>query len=111
MRCAAIVVGLLLLVPSLSLGQEAKKSPHRNVITRAVGNREYVQVDTSAVTVLPGDVFLLCTDGLHGYLQGDEALTYLNLPPEKAVRALVDLANARGGRDNVTALVVYVDDV
>src|SRR4029078_9735720 len=49
--------------------QEAKKSPHRNVITRAVGNREYVQVDTCLVKLAPGDRFLLCSDGLHGYLR------------------------------------------
>ena len=48
--------------------QEALKSPHENVITRAVGNREYVQVDTRLVP-LKGDRFLLCSDGLHGYLR------------------------------------------
>ena len=48
--------------------QEARKSPHRNVITRAVGNRDYVQVDTGLVPLRSGDRFLLCSDGLHGYL-------------------------------------------
>ncbi len=86
--------------------EQAATSKHRNVITRAVGSHEYVEVDTSAVTILPGDVFLLCTDGLHGYLKEDEALEHLNLEPGEAAQSLVDLANSRGGKDNVTALVV-----
>ena len=48
---------------------EAKSSPHRNVITRAVGNRDYVQVDTFVVPMTTGDLrHLLCSDGLHGYV-------------------------------------------
>ena len=47
---------------------EARTSPHRNVITRAVGNRDYVEVDTSVVAVEAGDRYLLCSDGLYGYL-------------------------------------------
>src|SRR5271155_3459960 len=48
--------------------QEAARSPHRNVITRAVGNREYVQVDTRCVPLARGSRLLLCSDGLHGYV-------------------------------------------
>ena len=48
---------------------EAKTSPHRNVITRAVGNRDYVEVDTAVISVEPGDRYLLCSDGLHGYFE------------------------------------------
>lgn len=46
--------------------EEARYAPHRNVITRAVGSHEYVEVDTKVVETVPGDRFLLCTDGLHG---------------------------------------------
>src|SRR5262249_53970936 len=46
---------------------EARTSPPRTVITRAVGNRDYVEVDTSVVSIEPGDRYLLCSDGLHGY--------------------------------------------
>ncbi|MFO0676388.1 MAG: protein phosphatase 2C domain-containing protein [Polyangiaceae bacterium] len=89
--------------------QEAKRSPHRNVITRAVGNRDYVQVDTRLVPTRPGDRFLLCSDGLHGYLRD------IDIPPiaacggEVAVRKFIDLANDRGGKDNITAIFVEID--
>jgi protein phosphatase len=52
--------------------EEAARSPHRNVITRAVGNREYVQVDTRCLPLADGVRFLLCSDGLHGYLKEDD---------------------------------------
>jgi protein phosphatase len=85
---------------------EAALSPHKNVITRAVGSRDYVQVDTQCIEVGPGDRFLLCSDGLHGYLQDEEIPPILTLEPEVAAGRLIDIANARGGRDNITAIVV-----
>jgi len=88
---------------------EARFSPHKNVITRAVGNRDYVQVDTSLVRVEPGDRYLLCSDGLHGYLQDEEIVDLVDIGGENAVRAFVDLANLRGGRDNITAVLVEID--
>ncbi|MEZ4298760.1 MAG: protein phosphatase 2C domain-containing protein [Polyangiaceae bacterium] len=88
---------------------EARRSPHKNVITRAVGNRDYVQVDTSLVRVEPGDRYLLCSDGLHGYLQTDEIPDLVDIGGENAVQAFIDLANLRGGRDNITAVLVEID--
>jgi serine/threonine protein phosphatase PrpC len=88
---------------------EAALSPHKNVITRAVGSREYVQVDTQFFKVEPGDVFLLCSDGLHGYLQDEEIPEVVALSPEAAVREFIDTANLRGGRDNITTIVVKVE--
>jgi protein phosphatase len=85
-------------------------SPHKNVITRAVGSREYVQVDTHFFQTEPDDVFLVCSDGLHGYLRDDEIPGIVSLGPEQAVRRFVDTANLRGGRDNITAIVVDVQD-
>ena len=85
---------------------EAELSPHKNVITRAVGSRDYVQVDTQTVEIGPGDRFLLCSDGLHGYLQDEEIVPLLTLGPDLAVSKLIDLANQRGGRDNITSVVV-----
>jgi protein phosphatase len=89
--------------------QEAKKSPHRNVITRAVGNREYVQVDTRLVGLQPGDRFLLCSDGLHGYLRDPEVPPIVALGGENAVKRFIQLANERGGKDNITAIMVEID--
>jgi len=86
---------------------EAENSPFRNVITRAVGIQESVQVDTLLTDILPGDVFLLCSDGLHGYFRDAEVQKLLTTVPLEALpRTLVDMANERGGRDNITVVVV-----
>ena len=89
--------------------QEAKKSPHRNVITRAVGNRDYVQVDTRMVPLVPGSRFLLCSDGLHGYLHDADIAPIVGLGGEAAVKKFIDLANGRGGKDNITAILLEID--
>ena len=89
--------------------EEARLSPHKNVITRAVGNRDYVQVDTSIVHVERGDRYLLCSDGLHGYLQVEEIPDLVEIGGDQAVQAFIDLANLRGGRDNITAVLVEID--
>jgi len=88
---------------------EARTSRQRNVITRAVGSRDYVQVDTSVWEAEPGDIYLLCSDGLHGYLREDEIADVLADEREIAVERLIEIANARGGKDNITAVVVGVD--
>lgn len=89
--------------------QEAARSPHKNVITRAVGSRDYVQVDTRAFLVQAGDGFLLCSDGLHGYLSDAEIPTVMQLGPQRAARQFVEIANQRGGKDNITAIVVELE--
>jgi serine/threonine protein phosphatase PrpC len=88
---------------------EAERSPHKNVITRAVGSRDYVQVDTRTFEIKPGDRYLLCSDGLHGYLVDPEIAPILAKPAGDAVKELIDLANTRGGRDNITAIIVAMD--
>jgi serine/threonine protein phosphatase PrpC len=88
---------------------EAKMSPHRNVITRAVGNRDYVEVDTFVVAVHPGDRYLLCSDGLHGYFEDPvEIAATAGLGGDAAVQRFVQLANERGGKDNITAVLVEI---
>jgi protein phosphatase len=89
--------------------QEARKSPHRNVITRAVGNRDYVQVDTGLVPLKMGDKFLLCSDGLHGYLHQADIAPIAALSGQPAVKRFIDLANERGGKDNITAILLEID--
>lgn len=89
--------------------EQAAASDHKNVITRAVGIQPSVQVDTLVIDVLPGDLFVLCTDGFHGYLDGDEAATLLTgTAPAELPGRLVALANERGGRDNITVVSVAV---
>lgn len=89
--------------------QEAARSPHKNVITRAVGNREYVQVDTRAVPISAGMRFLLCSDGLHGYLREEDIPRVVSLGGGAAVKKFIDLANERGGKDNITAILLELD--
>jgi serine/threonine protein phosphatase PrpC len=88
--------------------EEAKQSRHRNVITRAVGNREYVQVDLGVQLVKPGDQFLLCSDGLHTYLREDEICGLAQGGGARSVSHFIQLANRRGGRDNITAVLVEI---
>ncbi len=85
---------------------EARVSPHRNVITRAVGSRDYVQVDTRFFEARSGDAFLLCSDGLHGYLKDEEIAPIVELGAAPAVKRFIQIANQRGGKDNITAVVV-----
>jgi PPM family protein phosphatase len=89
---------------------EAAKQSGKNVITRAVGHKDYVQVDTADIDVQPGDRFLLCTDGLHGYLQTPNEVADLIAEDALGVGAetAIALANQRGGKDNITVVVVEV---
>jgi protein phosphatase len=89
---------------------EAANMSGKNVITRAVGHRDYVQVDTADIDVSPGDRFLLCTDGLHGYIESDREVGDLigEGSLESGAQAAVALANQRGGRDNITAVVIEI---
>ena len=88
--------------------EEALLSPHKNVITRAVGSREYVQVDTRFVDLQPNDALMLCSDGLHGYVPDHEIPGIVALGPRLAVERFIQLANDRGGRDNITCVVVQL---
>jgi PPM family protein phosphatase len=88
------------------------KSPYasyKNAVTRAVGVYETVQVDTMDLEVLPGDQFLLCSDGMHAYLDDGEIVRQLSDENITAIPDnLVEHANKGGGHDNITALVVRV---
>jgi protein phosphatase len=81
-----------------------------NVILRSLGPDAFVEVDVEGPhPVRPGDLFLLCSDGLTGQLSDCEiGAVVATLPPEEACEFLVELANLRGGPDNVTVLIVRV---
>ena len=89
--------------------EKAGKIP-KNVITRSLGPYPECKVDVEGpFPVEVGDTFLLCSDGLTGLLTDEEIGSILaNLVPNEAVRVLVDLANLRGGNDNITCIVVKV---
>jgi serine/threonine protein phosphatase PrpC/CRP-like cAMP-binding protein len=89
--------------------EQVAAAENKNVITRAVGIQANVAVDTLVTDLVPGDVYLLCSDGLHGYLTEDELPTLLGQEKAKVVDLLVDLALQRGGKDNVTAIALAVE--
>jgi protein phosphatase len=93
--------------------QEAGEHPQRSIITRALGPEPAVEVDTRTVPSRPGDVFLLCSDGLTSMISEDAVAAILAEARslEQAGRALVDAANEAGGRDNITVILFRVDDV
>ncbi|UCG62918.1 MAG: serine/threonine-protein phosphatase [Candidatus Zixiibacteriota bacterium] len=94
--------------------QEAASVVGKNVITRALGVRENVEVDYRLVKVGPGDKFMICSDGLCGFADDDEIFHTMNRvrdDNEHIVTELVQLANDRGGADNVTVAVLEVIDV
>src|SRR4029077_12583124 len=83
---------------------------YKNAVTRAVGVYETVQGDTIDFELLPGDQFLLCSDGLHAYLTDARIIDMLKGDDVKTLpKRLVDMANAGGGHDNITAIVVRVE--
>jgi len=89
--------------------QEEVKSKYRNAITRAVGIYETVQADTLDMMPLTNDRFLLCTDGLHSTTGEQDLIRLLgNKNPENSADDLVRHANSKGGRDNITCLLVDV---
>ncbi len=89
--------------------EQAKNSPRGNVITRAVGPREYVQVDTYVVPVQPGDRYLLCSDGLHGYVDTHEIAPVVTQSTlAESCQRFIDIANERGGKDNITCVMVEI---
>ena len=88
---------------------EAQVSPFRNIITRSVGTAAQVEPDIFTHEVQPGDTFVLCSDGLTGHVEPQEIqMLTESQSPSAAAMALVDTANERGGRDNITALVLSV---
>jgi len=89
--------------------EQIATAENKNVITRAVGIQASVAVDTLVTDVLPGDLFVLCSDGLHGYLADDELPQLLAQERDKLADLLVDLALQRGGKDNVTAICISVE--
>jgi serine/threonine protein phosphatase PrpC len=91
--------------------EQIEKVQQKNAITRAVGVYERVEVDTLVVELIAGDTLVLASDGLHGYLETpDELNAPLALEGDASVKAMVQLANARGGKDNITTIVVKVGE-
>ena len=87
--------------------EEARNHPNKNVITRAIGAGETVEVDYFEVDVAEGDLILLCSDGLSNIVPEEEISAVLmdSADAESACRDLMELALSRGAPDNVTIIV------
>lgn len=94
--------------------EEAQKSPMRHVITRSLGNAPEVEVETHKIDLEKGDIIVLCSDGLWEPVGDDTiveyAAQYIWHDPELACQSLVDAANRAGGSDNISVIVIGVQD-
>lgn len=92
----------------LLTAEEAAVHPRRNVLQRSVGVAEEIEIDSADFAVEPGDTFLLCSDGLHGFVAQDDIQRALMLPVDRAAERCIELAHAAGAPDNVTVIVAEV---
>ncbi len=92
--------------------EKAKKHPYRNVITRAVGTSSGIEVDVIRKDKKPGDIWLICSDGLYGMVEESEIESALKtLTLEDAAEHLLKLALNNGGRDNVSFVLLSNTEV
>jgi len=89
--------------------EQVREHPARNMITRALGEKGDVEIDTFSALVQEGDLLVLCTDGLWEFV-GDEEIGNIvqRSGPEESVKHLIERANEQGGTDNITAIVIQV---
>ncbi len=91
---------------------QARSHAQRNVITRCLGTQTDVEVDIFAEELEEGDSFVLCSDGLSGFISEDDIRAIVDqYVPQESVYHLIELANENGGPDNITAIVVRVQEV
>ncbi len=88
--------------------EEARCHPQRNILLQALGVRSTVELGLRGALLRPYDVLLLCSDGLHSQMSGDEILDIVadSGSAREACRSLIDVANERGGPDNITVVLI-----
>ncbi len=91
--------------------EQIKRYANRNVLTQAIGTAENVAIRTNETDFHPGDVVILCSDGLHGLVSDEEILEILSMPIvlEQQLTRLIDSAKRAGGNDNITIAVIRHD--
>jgi len=91
--------------------EQAQTSLNKNLVTRALGVDDSVMLEINAHMVEPGDLYLMCSDGLSDMVKDAEIAEILEMPIslEQRAEGLIDAANARGGRDNITVLLVQAE--
>lgn len=92
---------------------ESAQSANRHLLLRSLGNDLFVNVELDQMQVIPGDVLLLCCDGLHGALEARDMVRIVAQHPnaQDAARQLVEIANERDGSDNISAQVIRIKSV
>jgi protein phosphatase len=110
-----------LFVPHTMMAEHAAMAPkgakplgkqYRHMLTRAMGVKETVKPDSSEIQVFKGDILVISSDGLSDKVSPEEILDIVNKQqPDDACRVLVDLANERGGEDNITIIVLNIKDL
>jgi protein phosphatase len=92
--------------------EQAAKHPNAHVLTRAIGAEEHVEPQIEAFDLKPGDIFVLCSDGLTNHVSDERILEAASrFGPSETVWRLVNAAIAAGGRDNCTVVCVRVDEL
>ena len=87
--------------------EEAEYHPRRNVILYSLGSEKYPKIDLFKKKLLPGDIILLCSDGLTRHVSDEELARWLaTADPAEVTQQLIDLANSRGGQDNISTAVL-----
>ncbi|WP_438044256.1 Stp1/IreP family PP2C-type Ser/Thr phosphatase [Sorangium sp. So ce128] len=104
----SLINDALALKPDLSQDELARLP--KNIITRALGMKDAVKVDIRSEPTQPGDVFLLCSDGLSGMISEQQMLDVFDITqdPHEACELLIEMANEAGGTDNISALIVRI---
>src|SRR6185437_13290626 len=91
---------------------QARNHVHRNVITRSLSTQMKVVADVFVEPARQGDILLLCSDGLHGYVSDEQIRqTIAENEPAEAAQKLIDLANEAGGPDNITVSIFRIDEM
>jgi serine/threonine protein phosphatase PrpC len=93
--------------------EQAEDHPMKNVLYRALGQTEEIDVDVYEVRLHSGDRLVLCSDGLTRHVKPEEIaeIIFNHTDPSEAAQALINRANERGGEDNVSAVVIMVDSI
>lgn len=93
--------------------EEAASSANRHILSRSLGSGMFVSVDTRLVQLLPDDLLLLCSDGLHGVLSGNQMAQIIvnSLTVADATRAMIEMANDAGGGDNASVQLIRIRSI